>query len=233
MRDDENFDRMAKWREDKEVEWAETESVLRKKHPERAGFEAWMTRQCDKALRKVQSNDVEGRPDAAWSVGLSKADQYEWLSNCYQMRCDDDYALGGGYLHGPYDAHADPESLTTDFIVFCLLAKRGKVLPADWSWSQFLAKASHHVAFAFEPSDAQERWGRESVFSVAMGGRSLRYTAEKIYRNSCQAGGLSRETKRAQREAEMDSTRVLNEIGGREVWDEFTDDILNRRTFAY
>jgi hypothetical protein len=32
---------------------------------------------------------------SSWSDGLSTEDQYEWLSNCYQMRCDDDYAYGG------------------------------------------------------------------------------------------------------------------------------------------
>jgi hypothetical protein len=30
-----------------------------------------------------------------WAKGLKLADRYEWLCNCYQMRCDDDYAWGG------------------------------------------------------------------------------------------------------------------------------------------
>ena len=87
---------------------------------------------------------------AAWANGLSKPDQYEWLSNCYEMRCDDDYAWGGCNLHGPYDPEATPESIQRDFMAFCLLAKRQGVLPAGWNWSAFLKVAAQFVVFAFE-----------------------------------------------------------------------------------
>jgi len=30
-----------------------------------------------------------------WAKGLKISDRYEWLCNCYQMRCDDDYTWGG------------------------------------------------------------------------------------------------------------------------------------------
>jgi len=78
----------------------------------------------------------------AWAQGFPTADQYEWLSNCYQMRCDDDYQWGGGYLHGPYEPNATPLSIETDFVAFCVLAKRRGVLPENWDWSAFLRVAA-------------------------------------------------------------------------------------------
>lgn len=97
------------------------------------------------------------------------------------MRCDDDYSLGGGDLHGPYDPDCTSGSVTHDFMRFCLLAKRRGVVPPEWDWRCFLENAAKHVPFAFEKSDAQERWGSENVFSAMMGGRSLRYTASVVY----------------------------------------------------
>jgi hypothetical protein len=38
-------------------------------------------------------------PDG-WARGLAKAQQLEWLVDCYRMRVDDDYAWGGSHLHG-------------------------------------------------------------------------------------------------------------------------------------
>lgn len=126
----------------------------------------------------------------AWAIGLSVEDQYEWLSNCYQMRCDDDYVYTGDCnLHGPYNPEATPESITSDFMAFCLLAKRSNCIPAaagsggGWRWQEFLRKAAGFVGFAFEKSDAKVRWGSENFFNAMMGGRSLRYTAERVVRN--------------------------------------------------
>merc|ERR1719326_31019 len=99
---------------------------------------------------------------APWPNG--DADKYEWFSNCYMMRCDDDYCWGGGYLHGPYQPEGKTaETITEDFVTFCLLAQRNSVIPAVWSWRDFLAVASRFVCFAFEKSDAHERWGGENV----------------------------------------------------------------------
>jgi len=36
------------------------------------------------------------------AIDLSGEDQVEWLCNCYQLRCDDDYEKRGGKIHGPY-----------------------------------------------------------------------------------------------------------------------------------
>lgn len=145
-----NEAKIAEWREKKKEEWADPDSQLRKKHPTRAGFEAWMQRQCNKALSYQQK--------AAWANGLSESDRYEWFTNCYQMRCDDDYAWGGCNLHGPYDPEATPESITTDFMVYCLLAVRNHVIPRKiWDWNSFLKVAAQFAPFAFEKSDASER----------------------------------------------------------------------------
>ena len=46
----------------------------------------------------------------------------------------------------------------------------------------------HLLNYAFEKSDAGDKYGRENVFSAMMGGRSLRVSAETIY-GSGVAGG--------------------------------------------
>ena len=43
------------------------------------------------------------------------------------------------------------------------------------------------LPYAFEKSDAKEKWGGENVFAAAMGGRSLRATGEIVYASSIQA----------------------------------------------
>lgn len=58
----------------------------------------------------------DGLIDAAegrWHEHVPQQFQYEWFTNCYQLRCDDDYAWGGCNLHGPYDPDADVDSITT------------------------------------------------------------------------------------------------------------------------
>lgn len=40
--------------------------------------------------------------NSAWADGLSTNERYEWMGNCYAMRCDDDYVWGGGILRGPW-----------------------------------------------------------------------------------------------------------------------------------
>lgn len=88
----------------------------------------------------------------------------------------------GSYLHGPYASNATPISIFEDFFRFCVLVARRKVVPNDWNWGAFLKKAVIHVRFAFEKSDAKERWGGETYFDGAvLGGRSLRYTGTVVY----------------------------------------------------
>lgn len=50
------------------------------------------------------------------------------------------------------------------------------VLPGQWDWRGFFVKAGGLLMFAFEKSDAQEKYGQENVFAALMGGRSLRST---------------------------------------------------------
>ena len=92
-----NDAKIAAWRQEKEAEWADLTSKLRTKRPIRADFEAWMDKQCRKASA-AKATEHLGRQ--AWAKGLQPPDLYEWFSNCYQMRCDDDYCWGGGNLHG-------------------------------------------------------------------------------------------------------------------------------------
>ena len=129
-------------------------------------------KKCKKKKKKKKENPPKSRVD--WANGLGNNEKYEWLSNCYQLRCDDDYAFGGCYLHGPYDPNATALSNSGDFLIFCLLASRANVLPAQWDWREFLNVASKHVFYAFEKSDAQERWGAHSPLF-------LRSTANDIY----------------------------------------------------
>lgn len=125
---------------------------------------------------------------ASWAKGLSPSKQYEWFVDCYRMRVDDDYAYGGGDVHGLYDPEHDGDSITADFLHFCKLAVLAHVVPQPWDWKACLEKAKKLLGFAFEKSDAQEKYGSENVFSVLMGGRSLRATAEQVYGRSCMNG---------------------------------------------
>ena len=229
---------MDAWREKKEREWADETSKLRAKRPSRDAFEAWMDRQCEKALRnKAKKDRGKGKAlskEQAWSDGLTAPDLYEWFANCYQMRCDDDYAWGGCYLHGPYDPEATPESIKTDFMAFCLLAARKAVVPPGWDWPAAVVGAVKYVGYAFEKSDAQERWGSENVFAAMTGGRSLRFTGESVYSTSCQQGDMGdepEENQLAASDCEEPTDATLDGIGGRAVWDDFLDKLSTSRRF--
>mmetsp|Transcript_7913 Transcript_7913/g.16022 ORF Transcript_7913/g.16022 Transcript_7913/m.16022 type:complete len:271 (-) Transcript_7913:427-1239(-) len=168
----------------------------------------------------------------AWANGLPRKDQYEWFSNCYQMRCDDDYQWGGGYLHGPYDPEATPQSIADDFLVFCILALRADAVPSGWTWKAYLGAAAKYIPFAFEKSDAKERWGGENYFQAQMGGRSLRYTAQEIYKSQVDRPGNSDEHRAAEEDAEGRRVEFIDKLGGAEAWMAFVADIGRSRRFA-
>ena len=168
----------------------------------------------------------------SWAKGLCLEDQYEWFSNCYQMRCDDDYSWGGGDLHGPYDPEATPQSIADDFLIYCLLAHRSQVVPSGWDWPDFLKSAANFVSFAFEKSDAMERWGSESGFEAQMGGRSLRYTGIEIYKSPVDQPGDSREYSDAENEARTNKAAVQNQVGGAKAWVSFVECLGRSRRFA-
>jgi hypothetical protein len=178
-------------------------------------------------------NRAHANDPGAWAKGLPKKDQYEWLCNCYQMRCDDDYVYGGCNLHGPYNPDATPESIADDFLVFCILAHRANAFPSDWDMPAFLKVAPDYIIFAFEKSDAKERWGSENYFEAEMGGRSLRYTAEKIYKSGVQQQGNSLDHNRAKDEVHNYHKKgdLKTQLGGTALWDGLVEDLRNSRRF--
>ena len=111
---------------------------------------------------------------SGWAVGLDPKKQREWLLDCYRMRLDDDYAWGGDVRGGSLYDQSSPDEIVQDFLVFCRLALEQGVIPEGWNWSKFLATAVDLLPYAFEKSDAKEKYGGENVFNVALGGRSLR-----------------------------------------------------------
>ena len=126
-------------------------------------------------------------PPDAWAGGLTKEKQYEFLVDVYRLRVDDDYAWGGGWLHGLYDQYGDATTILEDFLIFCKMAAHQGVIPPGWDWHAFLSSlATGDLIYAFEKSDASEKWGGENVFQAFLGGRSLRYTGETVYGLSCQ-----------------------------------------------
>lgn len=184
------------------------------------------------ASRLFGATSSSSSDPSAWARGLSQKDQYEWFSNCYQMRCDDDYAWGGGNLHGPYDPGATPQSIADDFLVYCLLAHRSKVVPHGWDWPAFLESAAGFVAFAFEKSDAKKRWGSENVFEAQMGGRSLRFTGIEIYRSDVDKPIDSQEYLDAERQVQANKAAVQNQVGGTAAWVTFVEKLGRSHRFA-
>ena len=177
--------------------------------------------------------DMMANPAAnAWAVGLDKKDHYEWFCNCYQMRCDDDYQWGGCYLHGPYEPQATPESLAEDFLVFCVLAKQAKATPDGWDWQAFLKVAPKYIAFAFEKSDAKDRWGSENYFNAQLGGRSLRFTGTIIYGSPVDRPGMSEVHERTLDDVESKEAEMYDEVGGVAAWDALVLDLAQNPRFA-
>eukprot|EP00914_Ancora_sagittata_P010504 GHVO01020304.1.p1 GENE.GHVO01020304.1~~GHVO01020304.1.p1 ORF type:complete len:227 (-),score=37.46 GHVO01020304.1:66-746(-) len=125
----------------------------------------------------------------AWSLGLSNKQKYEWFTDCYRMRVDDLYVWSGGQLVGLYDPDATPLSVVTHFWIFCKMAVNQAVVPKDWKWKKLMDVAGKDLQFAFEKSDAKDKYGRENVFGPFIGGgRSLRYTALVVSNTSLEDG---------------------------------------------
>ena len=122
---------------------------------------------------KVSSKEDIQNP-CAWAVGLGQKKQREWLVDCYRMRLDDEYALEGDVRGGTLYDQSEPDEIVQDFLVFCRLAKEKGALPEGWIWSKFLDTAAELLPYAFEKSDAKEKYGGENIFALVTGGRSLR-----------------------------------------------------------
>ena len=145
------------------------------------------------AVDKEAMVESIGRPpsNSSWAKGLDPMAAAEWFVDCYRMRIDDEYALSGEVRSGSlYDSEYTKKSLATDFLVYCHLARFVGAIPVNigWDWVVCLDKFGHLLNYAFEKSDAGDKYGRENVFSAMMGGRSLRFTAECIYGSSAVAG---------------------------------------------
>lgn len=120
----------------------------------------------------------------SWAIGLSPDEQHEWLIDCYRMRVDDMMHYGMGTL-GLYMPDVEAKDIVEDFLVFCKMALRNEIIPDGWDWKAFLEAAKVLLAYAFEKSDAKDKYGGENIFSAMLGGRSLRFTAEMVYESSC------------------------------------------------
>jgi hypothetical protein len=121
--------------------------------------------------------------NSSWAKGLDRLAAAEWFIDCYRMRVDDEFAWNGKVRLGSlYDQDHTNKTIAADFLVFCHLAKFVGAIPVDnWDWVSCLDTFGHLLNYAFEKSDARDKYGRENVFSAMCGGRSLRATAEIIY----------------------------------------------------
>ena len=140
-----------------------------------------------------------GRPssNSSWAKGLDHMVAAEWFIDCYRMRLDDEYAYQGDVRSGSlYDPYHTKKSIAADFLVYCHLARCVGAVPVNsgWDWVGCLDTFGHLLSYAFEKSDAADKYGREDIFSARLlGGRSLRATAERIYGSSV-AGAIDTPT---------------------------------------
>ena len=144
-----------------------------------------------KTTGETESKPVGGKkiklPPDSWAVGLSGKHRHEWFVDSYRLRLDDDYVFGCN-LHGLYaEQLSSAQTIVTDFLVFCKLAVKHDVIPSypEWCWGELVTVARDMLRYAFEKSDAREKYGGENVFTGMLaglqGGRSLRYTSSLVY----------------------------------------------------
>jgi hypothetical protein len=133
------------------------------------------------------------RDPSAWIVGLvTVVEQATWLVDCYRMRIDDEYTVAGGNRVGPNDPYRTPASVWAHALVFARLAVARGVLASPPAvllpefWPSFTQRLAAVMFQAFGKEDAKRVYGRENVFTVMSGGRSLRFTAEMIYDSGVQ-----------------------------------------------
>jgi len=182
-----------------------------------------------KQLEEKKTKDEEGQSGRmrmlgrSWAVGLSQEKQREWLVDCYRMRLDDEYVCRGELRSGSLYKEGSMEDMMQDFLVFCRLAQSQGALPNPWDWGKFLATAATLIWFAFEKSDAKEKYGSENYFNSMTGGRSLRFTGEFIYGSpltTCSESELQKKLEEEVKCKPRTASMVAN-IGGEEAWDDF------------
>jgi len=179
------------------------------------------------------------RNKTAWFESSEGDKKYEWLIDAYRLRLDDDYVWGGGNLHGLYDVqiqdlgtNARKEHIIKDFMVFMKLAVQNGVIPATgFNFEKCLRVGEENLGFAFEKSDATEKWG----FGVGM---PLRGMAEHVYGTSCQYSGdemneaeqkvtdcIENAFRRGIKNADAS---LFNDIGGKNAWLKLYKDMATR-----
>lgn len=170
---------------------------------------------------------------SSWWSSLKVKERYEWFVDCYRMRMDDDCVWGGGNLHGLYEPDPFDGQKTTvlkDFLIYIKLAVKKEVIPVSqcFSFAECLREASILLPYAFEKSDAKEKWGGENVFSSRP---SLRRTAEFVYGTSCMSDSYQNKTdgdlyrsieqaveKGVKKRFEYSSKELFKDVGGFDVW---------------
>ncbi|KIZ02325.1 hypothetical protein MNEG_5635 [Monoraphidium neglectum] len=95
----------------------------------------------------------------------------------------DDGTLDGMVRHAVFNDGYSwlKQHVAERFLLFCKLAYAAGALPPAWDWRAFLAVAGPLIAEPMSKQDARERWGGENIFAGALGGRSLRWTADTIF----------------------------------------------------
>jgi len=178
----------------------------------------------------VQPEDlIQSMSDkTSWASSLSKKERHEWIVDCYRMRVDDDNVWNGGYLHGLYVP--DPQegqklTVIKDFLIFMKLAVMNGVIPEGdcFSFAKCLRKAVGLLPYAFEKSDAKEKYGGENVYSP---GPSLRRTGEAVYGTSIMAGSKGDNAKEIEEKVEKSvkkafhksKKKIFEDVGGFDIW---------------
>ena len=160
---------------------------------------------------------------AGWAKNLSPDKAAEWFVDCFRMCMDDDQTWTAAGKYGFY--FTDDQEKLQEFLIFCKLAVQNNVAPSTLSWAMVLDKALDLIGYAFEKSDAQEKYGSENVFAAMTGGRSLRFTAEAIYGTSTMSPAVSAKytalKKQATHRGVFANAGFFNDIGGCEAWKAF------------
>eukprot|EP01023_Acetabularia_acetabulum_P034796 TRINITY_DN3270_c0_g1_i3.p2 TRINITY_DN3270_c0_g1~~TRINITY_DN3270_c0_g1_i3.p2 ORF type:complete len:285 (+),score=57.05 TRINITY_DN3270_c0_g1_i3:71-925(+) len=133
----------------------------------------------------TSSNCKEGLiHPSSWARGLKSPMKYEWLLDVYRMRIDETYVYRGDAI-AMYNPDSSKFDILTHFWIFCKLCARRGVIPTQkWNWNKFLDVASEGLMYAFQKSDAEEKYDGEDVMDAQLGGRSLQATAEYVYGGS-------------------------------------------------
>jgi hypothetical protein len=165
---------------------------------------------------------------ATWQQWIrnTKFSKYEWLIDCYRLRCDDDYGRFQS-LHGLYDAYLyntwgafDAFVLVKDLLRFCKLAVKQN-MTQQWSWDDFIRQCEKDLMYAFEPEDAEEKYGDEFIF--------LTITADFIYQTAESFPQIDHTFdqkvgkklgKRTKSSLFSEAASLFQDVGGNAVWKE-------------